>query len=45
MIREAARKAGRKVFLLEKALQSPDHPILLSFPESYYLKGLVLRVE
>ena len=45
MIREAARKAGRKVFLLEKSLQSPDHPILLSFPESYYLKGLVLRVE
>jgi 23S rRNA (cytosine1962-C5)-methyltransferase len=45
MIREAARKAGRRAFLLEKSLQSPDHPILLSFPESYYLKGLVLRVE
>jgi 23S rRNA (cytosine1962-C5)-methyltransferase len=45
MIREAARKAGRKVFLLEKALQSPDHPILLSFPESYYLKGLIVKVE
>jgi 23S rRNA (cytosine1962-C5)-methyltransferase len=45
MIREAARKAGRKVFLLEKSLQSPDHPILLSFPESYYLKGLIVKVE
>jgi 23S rRNA (cytosine1962-C5)-methyltransferase len=45
MIREAARRAGRRAFLLEKSLQSPDHPILLSFPESYYLKGLVLRLE
>lgn len=45
LLREATRKSGRKVFLLEKSLQSPDHPILLSFPESNYLKGLVLRVE
>jgi 23S rRNA (cytosine1962-C5)-methyltransferase len=45
ILREGAWKAGRRVFLLEKQLQAPDHPILLTFPESYYLKGLVVRVE
>jgi 23S rRNA (cytosine1962-C5)-methyltransferase len=25
--------------------QSEDHPVLLSFPESHYLKGLLVRVE
>jgi 23S rRNA (cytosine1962-C5)-methyltransferase len=45
MVREAGRKAGRKAFLLEKSLQSPDHPILLSFPESYYLKGVIVKTE
>ncbi|MBI5582950.1 MAG: class I SAM-dependent rRNA methyltransferase [Deltaproteobacteria bacterium] len=45
ILKEAAQKTGRRVFLLEKQLQAPDHPILITFPESYYLKGLVLRVE
>lgn len=45
ILREAAQKVDRRVFLLEKSLQSPDHPILLSFPESNYLKGLIVRVE
>jgi 23S rRNA (cytosine1962-C5)-methyltransferase len=45
ILREAARKAGRKVYLLEKCLQSPDHPILLSYPESNYLKGLIVKAE
>jgi 23S rRNA (cytosine1962-C5)-methyltransferase len=45
IIKEAARKTGRRAFLLEKQLQAPDHPILVTFPESYYLKGLVVRVE
>ena len=31
--------------ILEHLEQSPDHPISLSFPESAYLKGLVLRVQ
>lgn len=45
ILKEAAQKTGRRVFLLEKQLQAPDHPILMTFPESYYLKGLVVRVE
>lgn len=28
--------------ILEKMSQAPDHPVLLSFPEGAYLKGLIL---
>jgi 23S rRNA (cytosine1962-C5)-methyltransferase len=45
ILREAAWKTSRRVFLLEKQLQAPDHPILVTFPESYYLKGLLVRAE
>jgi 23S rRNA (cytosine1962-C5)-methyltransferase len=44
VIFEAADDANRDVQIVAKLLQSPDHPILLSFPESEYLKGLVCRV-
>lgn len=40
----AATDAGRDVQILEHLSQPPDHPILLSFPESDYLCGLILRV-
>jgi len=40
----AAADAGRDVQILEHLTQPPDHPILLSFPESDYLCGLILRV-
>ncbi len=40
----AAVDAGRDAQIIGKLLQSPDHPILLSFPESEYLKGLICRV-
>ncbi len=36
--------AGRDVQVLAKLSQGPDHPILLSFPEGEYLKGLLCRV-
>ena len=29
---------------IEKLSQASDHPILLTFPESEYLKGFVCRV-
>jgi 23S rRNA (cytosine1962-C5)-methyltransferase len=45
ILREAAWKTSRRVFLLEKQLQAPDHPILVTFPESNYLKGLLVRAE
>lgn len=40
----AAVDAGRDVQIIARLLQAPDHPILLSFPESEYLKGLICRV-
>jgi 23S rRNA (cytosine1962-C5)-methyltransferase len=40
----AALDAGRDVQVVEKLGQPGDHPILLTFPESEYLKGLVCQV-
>ncbi len=40
----ASVDAGRDVQILAKLGQGPDHPILLSFPEGEYLKGLVGRM-
>lgn len=40
----ASVDAGRDVQVIERLSQGPDHPILLSFPESEYLKGLICRV-
>ena len=40
----ASLDAGRDVQIVEKLSQASDHPILLSFPEAEYLKGLVCRV-
>ncbi len=41
----AAADAGRDVVLVEQLTQPIDHPILMTFPESEYLKGLILRVD
>src|SRR5262245_56427134 len=41
---EAARDAGRYGQIVEKRTQSRDHPILLTVPETYYLKCIVVRV-
>jgi 23S rRNA (cytosine1962-C5)-methyltransferase len=40
----ASIDAGRDVQILERLAQGPDHPVLLTFPESAYLKGFVCRV-
>lgn len=40
----AALDARRDVQIIERLTQAPDHPVLLSFPEGEYLKGLVCRV-
>lgn len=40
----AAIDAGREVQILETLGQPADHPVLLSFPESAYLHGLIARV-
>lgn len=39
----AAVDAGRDVQILQHLGQAADHPVLLSFPESAYLKGLLCR--
>ncbi|MGQ9626318.1 MAG: class I SAM-dependent rRNA methyltransferase [Anaerolineae bacterium] len=40
----ASVDANRPAQILERLSQSPDHPVLLSFPEGEYLKGLICRV-
>ncbi len=41
---QAARLAKREVRLVATCSQAADHPVLLSFPESEYLKCFVLQV-
>ena len=41
----ASVDAGREVRILERLGQGSDHPVLLTFPESAYLKGFICRVE
>jgi 23S rRNA (cytosine1962-C5)-methyltransferase len=41
----AALDAGRDAQIIYTLTQGPDHPVLLSFPEAAYLKGLLLRIE
>jgi len=45
LLRVAAAEARRQVQVLEYHTQSPDHPILLSVPETRYLKGFVLEAK
>ncbi len=40
----AAKDADRQVQILETMSQAADHPVNLSFPESEYLKGYLLRM-
>ena len=41
---EAALDAGRTLRVLERRAQAQDHPILLTVPETHYLKCLILQV-
>jgi len=43
-IASAALDAHRAVAVVERRTQSRDHPILLTVPETHYLKCLILRV-
>ncbi|HEY6331377.1 MAG TPA: class I SAM-dependent methyltransferase, partial [Blastocatellia bacterium] len=44
VLAEAASDAGRSLRILEKRMQSPDHPVLISMPETYYLKCVIASV-
>ena len=41
----AALDAGRDAQVIGRLTQATDHPVLLTFPEAAYLKGLVIRVS
>ena len=45
VLRAAAADAGRRVQLLEMRGAAPDHPAILTLPETSYLKCLICRVE
>ncbi len=44
IVAEAANDAHRTIVVVERRTQSRDHPILLTLPETHYLKCLILRV-
>ncbi|MEZ5401406.1 MAG: class I SAM-dependent rRNA methyltransferase [Bryobacteraceae bacterium] len=43
IVAEAALQAGRTLRVVERRTQSRDHPILLTVPETHYLKCLILQ--
>jgi 23S rRNA (cytosine1962-C5)-methyltransferase len=43
VLADAAADARVHVTILEKRMQGRDHPVLLTVPESYYLKCMILR--
>ena len=45
VLSSAAADARRRPRVLEFCHQPPDHPVLLSMPESEYLRGYIVRVE
>jgi len=45
VVADAALDAGRTVQYLEKLSQDGDHLVLSTYPEGYYLKGLLCRVQ
>jgi 23S rRNA (cytosine1962-C5)-methyltransferase len=44
IVAEAALETGRTLRILERRAQAADHPILLTVPETLYLKCLILEV-
>jgi 23S rRNA (cytosine1962-C5)-methyltransferase len=44
LVASAALDAGKTLRVIERRTQSKDHPILLTVPETHYLKCLILEV-
>ena len=44
IVASAALDSNRTVRVLERRTQAQDHPILLTVPETHYLKCLILEV-
>jgi len=45
MLAEAGRDAGCWLRVLERRLQSADHPVLMAVPETLYLKCFILEIR
>lgn len=45
VLAESSHDAKRRVQILEYCHQPADHPVLVTMPESEYLRGYILRVE
>jgi len=43
ILAEAANDAGKKLAVVERRTQAQDHPILLTMPETHYLKCLIVK--
>jgi 23S rRNA (cytosine1962-C5)-methyltransferase len=43
VLAEVASDARRKLRVLEWGHQPPDHPVLVTMPESEYLRGYIVR--
>ena len=44
ILRNASAQARVSARIVEKRMQPPDHPFLVTFPESFYLKSFILTV-
>ena len=44
IIKEAAEESGKKFDILKRCHQAEDHPIVMSIPETEYLKGYFLKI-
>jgi 23S rRNA (cytosine1962-C5)-methyltransferase len=45
ILAEAANDAGRTLSIVERRTQAQDHPIILTMPETHYLKCLIVRAS
>jgi 23S rRNA (cytosine1962-C5)-methyltransferase len=44
VLSQAAQDIGRSFKIIDRTTQGPDHPVLLSMPESEYLRCFFLEV-
>ncbi len=44
IVADAALDAGKTIKIVERLTQAKDHPVIGTYPEGYYLKGLVCVV-
>jgi 23S rRNA (cytosine1962-C5)-methyltransferase len=44
VLTQAAIDAHRRLQIVEKRMQATDHPVLITMPETYYLKCVIARV-